>query len=428
MVSTGGASQTVSSPAGEESGRGKNALKPGGWLVPGEEAWEIRDPRPASGFSLTRTIDAIEDGPPPAVALVALPVRLVTCQLFWLETTDEKAVPDLLKMQCERRALLHQDEVWRHRIVRSQDGRLLAQVLILQKTLPAGLEVEGDARFEALPRCLELPPRSVCLWRSLGTMVLAITDDKGVIYFQSLPHRLLTRECRRDVQSVVWTAAAQGWVESLETVTLLGRGMPGDDLEPLGLPVGRREELPFALPDEAMELTPGSVKNLRMVRGRQRRVRLAALALAAVYAVFLSFQIGAAALSSWSNSRLQAQLDALMPDVTRMQATARRLDALNPALDTKTYPLEILHRIMASLPETGVRLTRFEITGDRVQLAGESSTAREAFDFLHALQSAESLRYVSWEEPPQPVPLPNDTARFSIQGTIAGAYRDAEES
>src|SRR5690606_38510639 len=125
--------------------------------------------------------------------------------------------------------------------------------------------------------------------------------------------------------------------------------------------------------------------------------------------------------------RLAAQFREMEPEMMRLQTTARQLDALNPALDTGTYPLEILRRVMALLPESGVRLTRFEIISNHLEVAGESTTAREAFDFLHALQSSETLNHLSWEEPPQPVPLPNDTARFFIRGSIAGAYQETAD-
>jgi hypothetical protein len=416
-------------PAPEKPERGKNPVKPGGWLVPGEEHWEIREPGTTSDFPLTRTIE--DEAPAPgAIALVALPPRLVTCQLFWLDTTDEKAVPDLLRMQCERRLMLRQDEVWSYRIVRAEAERMLAQVLILQNTIPALLEGGGEARFEAQPRCLELPPRTVCLLRSLGAMQLIITDATGVLYFQSLPHQTLSRECVRDVQSILWMATAQDWIDALTSITLLGVWTTSDRaaLKSLDLPIDAKADPLFTLPAEPMELTPKSVSHLRLQRQRQHRVRLIALGVAAIYAVFLSFQILTATFTSLSNARLQSQLNALLPEMTDLQTTARRLDALNPALDTRTYPLEILHRIMANLPDKGVRLTRFEIVGNRVEIAGESTTTREAFDFLHAVQTSDALNYVSWEDPPQPVPLPNDTARFSIQGTIAGAYEDAEES
>ncbi len=429
MVSTTTDPETMTPSAGEPSEHAKTAIRPGGWLVPGERVWEIRQPKVTGDYPLLRTISDPADAAPPTMALVALPLKLVTCQLFWLETTDEKAVPDLLRMQCERRALLRQDEVWKYQIVRCVDGRLLVQVLILQNTLPPVLEVEGDARFEALPRCLSLPPRSASLWRSLGTMALAISGDAGMVYFQSLPHHSLTNDCRRDVQSVLWMAVAQKWVDSLESVTLLGcwTSQEAAELEALGYPVRVKEGPHFALPTDAMELTPGSVRHLRLLRRRQHRTRLVALGLATLYAAFLLFQIVSATLIAISNRTLQSRLSDMMPVVTDLQKTARRMDALNPALDTRTYPMEMLHRIMASLPESGVRLTKFEIMNDRVEVGGEASSTREAFDFLQAIQSTATLDYIQWEDPPQPVPLPNDTARFSILGTITGAYHHDEE-
>jgi len=438
MVSIETGPETMAALAGKAHEPAKAAIRPGSWLVPGEQFWEVREPKAAGGFSLLRAIDDAEDqnsrngqgAPPPGIALVALPEKLVTCQLFWLETTDEKAVPDLLRMQCERRALLRQGEVWTHRILRCVEGRLLVQVLILGNAVPPILEVEGEARFEALARCLDVPPHSACLWRSLGTMALALTGEAGgVVYFQSLPHQALTRECRGDVQAILWMALAQNWVSALESVALFGEWRPEDicELETLGYSIILKKSLPFAMPKEPMELVPKSVRHLRLVRRRQQRIRLAAWVFAAVYIAFLAFQIVSATLVSISNRRLQARLDKMLPTVTALQNTARRLDALNPALDTGTYPMEILHRVMASLPESGVRLTRFEIVNDRVEVGGEASSTREAFDFLQAIQSTPTLNHIQWEDPPQPVPLPNDTARFSIRGTITGAYHHAEE-
>ncbi|HWL52644.1 MAG TPA: hypothetical protein VNQ90_09425 [Chthoniobacteraceae bacterium] len=410
-----------------EKRREKTGRRPGAWLVPGETAWEVRaSSGTGSGFPVLRTVEEIEGPAPGAVTLVVLPPQWVTCQLFWLETTDEKAVPDLLAMQCERRALLRQEEVWRHRIVRREAERLLAQVLVLQNELPAGIETEGDARFEPLPLCLELPQRSACLWRTLGTVMIALTDDAGVFYFQALPHRAMTPECRRDVQAVLWMAVAQQWIASLESLVLMG-SWSREEVAAMALPGFEVRGCPAPLwmpPTEFLDLVPKSVRQLRTVRQRRRQIRLVTLAVAALYLLFLLFQIGVAATTSLSNRRLAAQFREMEPEMNRLQETARQLDALNPALDTGTYPLEILHRVMALLPESGVRLTRFEIISNHLEVAGESTTAREAFDFLHALQSAETLSHLTWEDPPQPVPLPNDTARFFIRGSIAGAYHE----
>ncbi len=405
----------------------KQESEKGRWLVPGEAHWEVREWESGQDFPVRETLEEMEAEAPAGIRFVALPSQLVICQLFWLDTTDEKTVADLLAMQCERRSLLRQGEVWQYRIVRREADRMLAQVLILRNTLPRGLEVEGDARFEALPRCVELPPRSVCLWRTLGMMVLALTDDTGVLYFQSLPHRALTPECCRDIQSVIWIAGGQGWAGALESLVLLGEWEEPGHLASLGLKVQRCAAPRLTHPAEPMELVPKSVRQLRRIRYRRRQVRRVAAVAGALYLVFLMAQIALAVTGNLRHRRLQAEFQRIQPEMTEHQNTARRIDALNPALDTRTYPIEVLHRLMALLPEGGVRLTRFEIVGGRVEVGGESSTAREAFDFLHAVQSADALRHVEWEEPPQPVPLPNDTTRFSIQGKLTGAYHDAEE-
>ncbi len=400
------------------------------WLVPGETAWEIWE-QSESGYQLAKQLGEDATGPLADISAVALPAQFVTCQLFWLETTDEKAIPDLVRMQCERRLLLRQDEVWTYRILRNEGERSLAQVLILQNTIPPLIEAEGDVLFEAHARCLSLPPQALCIWRTLGAVCLALTDENGVVYFQLLPHRTLSRECLKDVKSLLWLASAQNWGAATDSLVLVGdwNQTSASELEDAtGLRVTRMSLDQLALPTAPMELTPRSVKRLRVTRRRQQRFRLGALVLAALYALFLGGQILFGVFTSLSNTKLQTRLGAIMPRVLEMQNTAQRLDALNPALDVKTYALEILYRAMAVLPESGVRLTRFEISGNRLEVSGESSTAREAFEYINNLEASEALRHIQWEEAPQPVPLPNDTTRFFIKGTITGAYNDAEET
>lgn len=405
---------------------------PHAWLVPGEAAWEIWEPSAEGPAQLTKTLEQAESVPPPRIARVGLPVAVVTCQLFWFETTDEKALPDLIRMQCERRALLRQNEVWSHRVIRQEEERSLVQVLILQKTIPSLLEVEGDASvFEAHARCLALPPHALAVWRELGAVCLALTNETEVVHFQSLPHRELTRECLADIRAVLWLAAAQNWSAPARSLALVGDWNQTGTRElgeALGLPVERLDHARLAAPAFPMKLTPRSVRKQRLARRRRHRIRLAALAVAAVYAVFLGLQIFSSIRISVSKTSLESRLNAIMPKVLDMQTTARRMDALNPALDVKTYPLEILQRAVSVLPETGVRLTRFEITGNHIEIAGESATAREAFDYINSLETVDSLKHVTWDAAPQPVPLPNDTARFSIQGTIQGAYHEDNET
>lgn len=398
------------------------------WLVPGETSWEVWSVNPSGESQRERHLG--KDESLPDVDFVALPSTLITCQIFWLETTEEGVARDLLRMQCERRAVLREGQIWTHRILWTEKNRSLAQVLILQDTLPSFLEIDGAVHFEPLAHCFGLPPRSLAIWRTLDLICLALSNETDVVHFQSLPHRKLDAQCLGDLRAILWMATALKWTPPLERLCLVGdwKETSSSEIgEALGLSVERLSRDRLAPPPVAMELTPRKVTQLRIASKRRQRIRWIGVAIAILYSVFLGFQISSGLLTSLSNTKLESRLAAIMPRVLLMQNTARELDALNPALDVKTYPLEILYRVTAVLPEKGVRLTRFDIVGNRLEIAGESTTAREAFDYIRALETAESLHYVDWEEAPQPVPLPNDTTRFSIRGTIQGAYHDVEE-
>jgi hypothetical protein len=425
MVATKTSTETADGP-----GEHPESAAPRAWLWPGEQAWEVWTADGSGGWKLGVSLEEGAEAPA-RIDYVALPPALLTCLTLWLETTDEKVAPDLIRLQCERRALLRHGEVWSHRIIRREADRMLAQVSILQNTAPAVIEASGDARYEAAARCLPLSASSAVVWRSLGHVCLALRGEDDVVYYQSLPHQELTRECVRDIQAVFWQATAQRWVDSVSSLTLVGewQGVTSHETETiLGVSVDRVARLEPASPVAPQELTPHRVRKQRTARQRRHRMILGALGIAAVYILFLVWQISSGFILSMSNHRLQTRLDGIMPAVTEMQTTARQLEALNPAIDVKTYPLELLYRAVSVLPENGVRLTRFEIVGNRIEIGGESSTAREAFDYISQLESLDSLRHVEWEEAPQPVPLPNDTTRFSIQGTITGAYHESEET
>lgn len=402
----------------------------GDWLLPGEEVWEICGKAIPSDAASRECIEDLQGQKFNKVSLVALPSQWVICQLIWLETSDEKAAPDLLRMQCERRGLTSQNEVWGFSIIRREKERLLAQVLVLQNALPDGILVEKHTRFEAWARCLKLPLRALCLWRSLGVLSIALTDAQGMVYFQSLPHESLTHECLFDIQSILWMAVAQHWIPAPESICIPAQWHAVDmpSLKRLQLSIHKIETYDLALPESPLELTPHPIQQFRRQRQRQRRTRWIALAVGGVYVTLLLYHLLTGFIINVSNKQMERKLNASLPEMTRLQRIVRKMDALTPAIDTKTYPLEILHRIMILLPESGIRLTRFEINGNRIECAGESSTAREAFSFLEAIQSADALHYIDWDDPPQPVPLPNDTTRFSIQGTINGAYHEPEAS
>jgi len=371
------------------------------------------------------------DGSPSSKpTMVAIPASLVTCQLFWLESLDQKVIASLIEVQCERFALAGNQGIIRHRNLRTEGERSLVQVIALSGSLPPLLEASGTPAYEAYPRCLKLPARAVCIWKAVSRIVLALTDEAGeLVYFQALTNPTLDDDALRDVGCIILMAEAQRWIDSVAEVHLAGSWNTNELAgvqRMLELPVREVENFPLRKPRHAMDLTPRAVEHRRRAASRRQKLGLFMAVIVAVYLLFLILQIVTFIGARATNAQLRTDLEKIMPAVTAMQRTALQMDALAPAWNPENFPLEILNRLTALLPEQGVRLTRFEMKRSRIEISGESSTAREAFRYMQSVQDAEDLDQITWEDPPQPVPLPNNTTRFSLQGELENVWPDEE--
>lgn len=371
--------------------------------------------------------------------LIALPVAWVTSYPFWLETTSPKDIPDLLALQCERRGLIQAGENPAHRVVRTTENRTLVQVLLLSPKLPGALYEGIDSRYEASPRCREFPPAALCVWREQRNLCVALTppeppaadDSSGAepVHFQAWPHREIQAACLADLRVLLLMAQAQEWTSQPQACYLIGdfteqeRKAAQTALE---IPTHCRPSLPAVLPRDPVDLSPSAVRLKRQQRTRQRQLVRVLAGVAVFYLLFVCYEIVVAISLTFTNQHLQQELDRISPAVQEMQNTARLFDTLKPAMDPDLFPLEILRHVMEALPESGVRLTRFEILQGNLEIAGEASTAREAFTFLSRVQELEPPDLIVWEEPPPPVPLPNNTTRFNLRGNITEAYRDPQ--
>ena len=373
---------------------------------------------------------------------IALPVAWVTSYPFWLETTSAKDIPDLLVLQCERRGLLQAGEGLVHRVIRTTENRTLVQVLLLSPKLPEAFYEGIDSRYEASPRCRTFPTAALCVWRELGHLCVAITpsvpptseSQEGCglaepVHFQAWPHREIQSACLADLRVLLLMAQAQDWTAPPQACYLIGDFTEQERTATqtaLDLPTHVQQSLPASLPRDALDLSPSAVRLKRQQRQRQRQLWRILSGVAVFYLLFLCYEIVVAISLSLTNQHLQQELDRITPAVQEMQNTARLLDTLKPVMEPDLFPLEILRHVMDALPEAGVRLTRFEILQGNLEIAGEASTAREAFTFLSQVQAMEPPDLIVWEEPPPPVPLPNNTTRFNLRGSITEAYRDPQ--
>jgi len=117
---------------------------------------------------------------------------------------------------------------------------------------------------------------------------------------------------------------------------------------------------------------------------------------------------------------LQAEIDRDAGAVASTKEAMQRWNALDPALDPKGYPLEVLHEAARLLPEEGVRLTLFEMNLGRVILQGEAKDFTAAQLYMDAVKKSKDLSGYEWTAE-NPKSLPNRSARFQLDGVRPGA-------
>ena len=87
-------------------------------------------------------------------------------------------------------------------------------------------------------------------------------------------------------------------------------------------------------------------------------------------------------------------------------------------VDTKNYPLELLLEACQSIPADQLHLTLFEAGNGNLAIQGEAKNVAGAFQFFSKLKSDPYFSGYTLTMA-NPSPLPNDLAKFQIEGTRA---------
>lgn len=249
------------------------------------------------------------------------------------------------------------------------------------------------------------PPGAAVLWREGGTWVAGYSRGNRWIHVQTLGGEEMRPLLAGEINLTLIELSAKGLIEGASRVVVWG---PYDlDLhralqEETGLNVAfenRPAPAPSAAP--AWDFEPHEVSRARIARTRRRRGLVAGfLALLAV-----SLLAAAATFHLWhldqSNGQLRARISENRGDADTISGAMDRWNTLGPAIDPRRSPVELFHQISTLLPETGLRLTYFEVRDDKViEVRAEGATMANAIQIKGAFEKAESLADYTWEIPP----------------------------
>jgi hypothetical protein len=354
---------------------------------------------------------------------LALPVSQVFCLPLWLNETDAKQFAGMISLQLELRGLQprgNNPAVFDWSVVAQEGTRTLLTVGVLPASLPQEMQSEAYGAFDLSARYLAFPENALTLWQEQDRLVVAITRGPHLVYYQMLAEARITQRVLQDLACVRATLDMQGILVPLQQVMLWTEEISSTELAALRvalqLPVGQAERPAPRPPSPVWKLTPAVVgqakKEREMRRWRNRGILIALvvylLIVAVVMSQFFTTSYRIDQLRHWQADHAQA--------LELIHHTATAWKELQPVVDEKNYPLELLFQTAGAIPADQLHLTLFETDSEHLLIKGEAKNASSAFQFYESLKDNSHLSDYTLEMA-QPTIASNDLAKFSINGT-----------
>lgn len=355
--------------------------------------------------------------------ILAVPARLVVSAALWVPTVEAAELDDAVRLELELSGLPAPKSGTSSiclRTIAEENGRSLVTASVFPTDLPASLSGLNYRHFEATPHLLELPPNAATFWREEEDLVLCITRGSDVAIWETM------HADASDTEISLWI---QLMTTQLQAEAVIPRWLEWHD--PNGVLTGRNILLPSGstwIKSDVMLLRPRWPSKLAVWQPpsalqvidktlRAKKIRQLVYASAAAYLTLLIIALGYIGIMKFQAMQAGNERDRLAAEVDTFAPVSRAWQLVSSTVETEQYPLEILHYLVANMPESGIRLTSLSMTDNEVLVEGEAASVTLASRFFASIEDDKDFVHVKWEMPP-PSLLPNSTARFQMRGTI----------
>ncbi len=353
---------------------------------------------------------------PPGKTLFAIASNDLVSIPQWVSSKDESIISEVVEAEIARLGIQRNGGPGRvsdWKPVELNGTRTLVQSVAtpwsleeLSRSASPGDFVDFFPHYALYP-----PPESAAiLWKEGSTWVAGYSRGRRWIHVQTLGGEEMRPLLAGEINLTLIELAAKGLLDGASRLVVWA---PYDiDLhralqEETGLPVTfEARPAPSPVNAPAWDFEPHEVSRARL--GRERRKRGLMVGFLALFLVTLL--AAAAVFHLWyletGNQRLRAKIEANRGDAETIESAMERWQVLAPAIDPQRSPVELFHLVSSLLPETGLRLTSFEMRDDKViEVRAEGATMANAIQIKGAFESAEALADYDWVIPP---PRPKD--------------------
>lgn len=407
--------------------------------IPGEDGWQLWQ-RQSGTFEMIDKQLLDEEGsvePFRSATHYGFPIVSVFAAPLWVNTDDPSLLPNVVDMQLEKLGLRPDETSGRlvdHKVAVKGHGipakagepapvRNLVLGTVLSPHYKHALPRHAPEFFDISPRFFVLPGNHITLWKELGRVVLAITSNDQLVYFQSLTATSVNEQAIREMKCLLMQLQMEGTVVQPSGIVVWT-----DDVAPgardfaqktLGMECEIEDKPRPVLPARGSKLVPTEVADIRERERRRKKIGNILMGLAALYLVGVGYLAFDYFMKAREVQKKRNELTTLKPEVEWINGVNRKWAAIEPAIDGNQYPLEIFHRTISHLPPKWVRFAGFSKDQMMVTILGESRNTADANQYGGNLFKAEDLSDFVWNWAQRPVidmRKRERTATFKIQG------------
>ncbi|MCE9588694.1 MAG: hypothetical protein K8R57_10320 [Verrucomicrobia bacterium] len=396
---------TVIERAGSQPGRWER------WYLPAQGSPEILNDEEAL--------------PKKSLRVTALPSSSLFSWPLWIAAEGESR--ELVKMELAGRHLLKrgmEEGLTAIPILQLGERRLVLAVAT-EEPFPEEIMPDGwknAARFEisARLRCTEEKPDMI-LWQEQGFIQAAYYRDGQTVWFCAVR----PGHCGSTLRRASARLLSEGILSHLpDTILLQGISIEARLLLTKELAANfpqasisaPQEDTPPSLPSTPIDLTPTGARQERLLKEHSDRLLSIGSVAAILYLLLLAWGSGDLLIRQSALKRIRREVVGIAAPALQAKQESERWNALRPAVDPSTYPLDLLAAAAAPTEGGKVRLTNFNLDHGHLLISGEATDVTQAYAFIEQLKKNPLLQEYDWTSG-QPQLAGKNSVKFDMEGT-----------
>jgi len=391
-----------------------------------------------------------KDAPLPSqtTRVTALPSSSLFAWPLWIAASGEIRDLVLLELSSRHRLKRGMEDSMTILPVLEHQGRRLVLAVAPEEPFPAEImppDWKCTDRFEISARLHAGAAESdLILWKEWSTIQTAFYQGGKLLWFcgvseEGLPllrrmalrlmaERILERLPSKIRIEGVPPQVAATYAAELATI------FPGAEIERVLVPPApwwggerriprqRRRASPPEPPhllNEPFDIAPTEARIHRASNRQRERMLMLAGAGVIFYSLFLLWAAGDLLIRQHALEKIRHEVSRLEAPSRQVKKESDRWNALRPAIDPTTYPLDLLAAAASPTEGGKVRLINFNLEQGHLQISGEATDVTQAYAFIEQLKKNPLLQEYEWTAG-QPQLAGKNSVKFDMEGTRQG--------